>query len=341
MHLFGNPPRPARALTANTLACAALVAIAVPIAQGASKPAPAKSERASAPTKSPSSSRAKSNRAPAPTKSPSSAKSKHAPAAGAAPKANRPYLVGTFNMAGGLGGRGDRVDTAEALTRSINDRGADIVFLQEACSRMTNQLAGMLGSGWTVRFLDTAGARCKGSGGSAYGIGIVARTSRLRFKGDYTARLPLDAFERRGMVCLDLAGSRPIFACSTHLTADPGVARDVSRRRQTEAITRNVLRWTSAGQAIIVGGDFNATPMSWALDPLWHKGYGGTASGSFVEVDSGPSQEIPGAYRRDIGQATFGAQKFDYIFVRDMSVGSAVVGNSNVSDHEPLWATVY
>lgn len=257
------------------------------------------------------------------------------------------YTLGTFNMAGGNEKHGDRGTTADALRQSITDRGADIVFLQEACEGMTNRLGrDLAGRGYTAVFVPTT-SRCIRDGkrtGSKFGIGMVYRSSRFKPTGrPQTHDLPSGGLEPRKVVCLDFSAPRPILACSTHFTAKGGRDRDRNRREQSEAVVRIVTPAASAGRAVFLGGDLNTTPNADALDPLWEPRYGGGASGPFIEVDSGPSQEI-GGFKRSAGQDTtqggifVNDRKIDYIFVRGVTVTQGEVGRSKFSDHAPLWA---
>ncbi|MDQ3677708.1 MAG: endonuclease/exonuclease/phosphatase family protein [Actinomycetota bacterium] len=258
------------------------------------------------------------------------------------------YTLGTFNMAGGNSKYGDRGTTADAVSRSITDRGADIVFLQEACRGMTDRLQrGLSHHGWNVVFVRTDGSRCKRKDkpGSEYGIGIVYRSSRFALAGvPQVHNLPSGKYEQRKMVCLDITTPRSILACSTHFTAYGGENRDKNRREQADEVNRLLLPAVAAGRSVLLGGDLNTSPSNDALDPLWDGRYGGGAFGPFIEVDSGPSTEKSG-YNRDAGEGTEiqwhpRDRKIDYIFVRGVTVDSADVARTKVSDHRPLWAKV-
>jgi len=269
------------------------------------------------------------------------------------------YTLGTFNMAGGHTRYGDRSATADALARSITDRAADVVFLQEACKGMTDQLRRHLSvGGWRVLFLATGerGERCveasrapgekgKRDEGSAFGIGIVYRAARFtRALRLPSYDLPRDSFEPRRMLCLDITSPRSILACSTHFTAGDGKDRDRSRLRQARMVKETLAPAVSAKRAVFLGADLNTTPTDDVLDPLWARPYGDGAHGQFVEVDSGPSQEHSG-YDRDAGQFTFGRfplmKKVDYILVSGVTVMRAETGRSEFSDHRLLWAKVF
>lgn len=273
------------------------------------------------------------------------------------------YRLGTYNMAGGADGYGDRPSTADALVKSIKDRGADIVFLQETCSNMTNRLRSALANlGWTVEFTRTTTTRCVGPDGDAehrsgsqFGIGIVYRSSRftLATPKPIVHNLPYIG-EPRKMLCFDFATPRPIYACSTHLTPDDDKATE--RLAQTTTIKQIVTPFISAGRTVFIGADLNDKSESQALNPLWDPRYGKGSNGPFVEVDSGPSLE-KNNFVRDASheEFTFGyangrigpfgrakvlTKKIDYIFVRGAVVRDAEVGRSRFSDHDVLWASV-
>lgn len=277
------------------------------------------------------------------------------------------YRLGTFNMAGGNSRHGDSDATADALAKSITSRGSDIVFLQEACKDMTARLKRRVhAQGYDVQFLQTIPFkenRCfrdparsddgKRHKGSAFGIAIAYRS--LRFpppRGIFRYSLPSDqqprgTYEARKMLCLETIVPRTMTACTTHLTANRGKDRDRSRADQVKQITQELASKLATNHAVFLGGDFNTTPNAPALDPLWAPGYGRGATGSFIEVDSGPSQENP-LYRRSSGApgsgwttgGFFTGRKIDYIFVHDVAVIRGEVGRSKFSDHRPLWAEV-
>lgn len=269
------------------------------------------------------------------------------------------YTVGTFNMAGGHTNYGDRPATALALAKSITDRGADMVFLQEACKGMTDRLQNDLSArGWKVVFLPTgeAGQQCvqprrpngppsddvpgQRDKGSRFGIGIVYRATRFTLRGRWAYDLPSAGFEQRKMVCLDITAPRSIFACSTHFTAGDGKDRDKNRLQQALTVNSKLAPAISGGRTVFLGADLNTTPNQDALDPLLNPLYRDGARGPFVEVDSGPSQEVRG-YDRDAGDPTYGSRKIDYIFARGVTVARADTGWSDFSDHRLLWAKVF
>ncbi len=261
------------------------------------------------------------------------------------------YALGTFNMAGGAAGHGDSDATACALSKSIRSRGMDIVFLQETCRHMIDQLKAYLPRGWRVAFHPTPGATCKprptifgaAAAPTAFGIGIAYNSSRLPVKQVLRAHdLPSTGHEQRALKCVDIATPRPLLACTTHLTSQPGTERDNQRREQVSAIATFFRHPSWWRHAIALGGDMNTTPGTRVLNPLWDKRYGLGAVGSMVEVDSGPNSDCSRltdsrCYNRQSGEPTHSDGKFDYIFVRGMGVLAGQVGETIVSDHRPLW----
>jgi endonuclease/exonuclease/phosphatase family metal-dependent hydrolase len=264
-------------------------------------------------------------------------------------------------MAGGNKHYGESDATADALVKSIIDRGIDFAFLQETCKSMTDRLRLKLASHHYDVVFEPTWKKCKRRvteisprppfvrhrivDGSAFGIGIVARRRHFLWLGTTPFVLPHGGVqETRKLLCLHVEIPRPIVACSTHLTAFAGKKNDKSRREQTEMIARILETATANGDAVLLGGDFNMEPLDRSFDALWDPLYGGTSRGAFIEVDSGPSAEV-GAYERDHGASTLGVRPFwdkkiDYIFVRGVGVLNADVGRSKRSDHRPLWAEV-
>ncbi len=263
------------------------------------------------------------------------------------------YTLGTFNMAGGAKEHGDDHATADALSKSITSRGADIVFLQEACKNMSDRLQRDLAPhGYEVKFKKTTDKACFDDHarfrnddkrhGSAFGVGIVYRWGKFPIAAAVPHPLASGKFEKRTMLCLNIVSPRRMTACTAHLTANKGKDREASRRQQTEAIRRILAPELATNHAVFLGGDLNTTPNEWALDPLWDPVYGRGATGSFIEVDSGPSQENPRPLRfsGDNTQGGLFARKIDYIFVHGVAVTRGEVGRSKFSDHRPLWAEV-
>lgn len=245
-----------------------------------------------------------------------------------------------------------RQSAVDAAVREAVRRRAPVLLLQEVCWWQAAALREAHPT-WTVGFRpDRDSLRCRrplsltslgdrgrrSSGVAAIWTGgprgtVTSRTFRRQGAPDL----------HHGMVCVSWrATGSTRRACSVHLL---NVARHPGRRGVQVAQGRDVRAWTSPwirrGALVVVGGDFNASPSSPTLDPMYAVGGGGR----FVEATGCPrSVDL---CRRSAG-VTFdgGATKIDYIFFSANRVprGSlhALEVSHTTSDHHLLrgWAYV-
>jgi endonuclease/exonuclease/phosphatase family metal-dependent hydrolase len=196
------------------------------------------------------------------------------------PGAHRGQYVGTFNIYGNVGHRGDagdwikdEADAIKKLTLGDSDRWL-FIALQEACKGQVERFARELGM--NSAFVDT-GTNC--ADGRPFGNGILFRSASKVLPPTLLPN-PDNTNEERGIICaLVRAAGGPgpeVTACSVHLS----VGGTANRAAQTEFIRHG---WKPDGThplgadgPVIVAGDFNSLPGERELDAMYD---GAEASG--------------------------------------------------------------
>lgn len=253
-----------------------------------------------------------------------------------------------FNMCGNA--CDTRMTVVTDLESSINSRSPQpfVVTLNEVCRSQYNKLYADLPP-YYGRFEPTVLRRCWDN--SDYGIAILLRTSSFTdLKG--TPLPSPGGGEPRRMICLrtNVSGaSQPLVACVTHI--DTGSA---NIGPQISAVTSRARGYWS-GHKVLVGGDFNVTPGSSALNPMYSASYSG-GTGVFNEADSANLSRGGGDVGSSYNEYTGGCvsypcgwqaaywhptRKIDYMFLSryDFASYSADGTYAPHSDHIPLWVT--
>ena len=230
-----------------------------------------------------------------------------APEAAAAPNATPGYYVGTFNIYGNVGHRGDAGDWIKdeaaaiaQLTLGDVDRWL-FIGLQEVCKEQGERFARELGM--RSAFVDT-GTDC--ADGQPYGNSILFH-SAVKLLPPALLPNPDGASGERGIICAVLRAPghpvRPgpqVTACSTHLTV--GAAKSQEREDQAEFIRHgwkpDGTRVLGADGPVVLAGDLNATPEAGELDEM----YGGSEA-------SGPRETEPPYIHPTYGDG----RKIDYL----------------------------
>jgi len=239
------------------------------------------------------------------------ARSGAAPGAAAVPDAGASpgHYVGTFNIYGNIGHRGDAGDWIRDEADAVRDLvpgGMDrwlFIGLQEVCEAQGERFAREFGM--RIAFVDT-GTDCVDGG--PYGNAVLFH-SAVRMLPPALLPGPDDRGGERGIVCAVVRAPAdrerpgpPVTACSTHLSV--GRAKDRERQAQTEFIHDDwkpdgVHRLGAEGQ-VVLAGDLNAPPAARELDVL----YGG-ADEADGPREAGPPYAAP---TYDDGR------KLDYLF---------------------------
>jgi endonuclease/exonuclease/phosphatase family metal-dependent hydrolase len=253
-----------------------------------------------------------------------------------------------FNMCGNA--CGTQMAVVAELENSINSRSPQpfVVTLNEVCRSQYNKLwADLLP--YYGHFEPTVPGRCWD--GSDYGIAILLRTSNFSHLGSTPLPNP-GGGEPRTMTCLQThvsGASQPLVACVTHIdTGSANIAPQISA-----VASRAGGYWP--GHKVLVGGDFNLTPESSALNPMYSTSYPG-GTGVFNEADAAGFSRNGGGVSSSSNEYTGGCasrpcgwqaaywnptRKIDYVFLsRYDFVGHGADGADVLySDHVPLWAT--
>lgn len=227
-----------------------------------------------------------------------------------------------FNMCGSACNKGDVFGVVNALRDTILDYRPDIVLLNEAClgqvDRLWDELAAR-GHEVTACFgASTGRSLCPGAEGERwYGNAVLSAGAGT---GE-PQMLPLPnrprLAEQRSVIAMtaDLRGVQA-WVSATHLA--PRVKDLEYNRRQVTEVARIHHDRLAAGQPVVFGGDFNATP------------------GDLAEIRG------PGRGFRDVDHAgngpTFKRDKIDYIFLDrgHFTDPTGEVTRSSFSDHRPL-----
>lgn len=192
----------------------------------------------------------------------------------------RPVRVMQFNFCGSICNKGtidrpgDHNDVVEDIRDRIVTARPDIVTLNEACEaqviRVKRLLAGSSRPMSGVFRDQREDPRCEG--GRRFGDAVLTagRAGRQEVLG-----LPNLGPEHRAILCLHTDAAGPLLACTLHL-----VTGAVERRRQLAAAARTLnARAAGSGEAVLLGGDFNAYPreMGALINPA--------RGGRFVDTD--------------------------------------------------------
>ena len=253
-----------------------------------------------------------------------------------------------FNMCGNA--CGTRMTVVTDLANAITSRSPQpfVVTLNEVCRSQYDKLDADLPP-YRGHFEPTVLSRCWD--GSDYGIAVLLRTGSFADLGSTPLPSP-GGGEPRKMSCLRTnvpGASQPLVACVTHV--DTGAANLAPQIGAVASRARDY--W--AGHKVLVGGDFNATPGSSALNPMYSTDYPG-GTGVFNEADSANSSRGGGGVGSSDNEYTGGCasypcgwqaayshptRKLDYVFLsRYDFVGYGADGTyARHSDHIPLWVT--
>lgn len=233
-----------------------------------------------------------------------------------------------FNMCGRLcindGNDSAFSGVVDAVFDSIQDFRPIVVSLQEVCSSQHNSLESRLkSSGFPMEgeFITTKADSAPCRGDKSFGISIFVKGTDV-IREVVELRNRTSAAEKRKMICarFNVTPSVRIRGCSTHLV--PRDQDSFYNQLQITDVANYLNPRASSGTAIVLGGDFNATPAQ--LGQIYASG-----SGQFREVDD-PQNE-----------STHSSGKIDYIFVNQQRfynlTGDATT--SSFSDHSPLRGT--
>lgn len=240
---------------------------------------------------------------------------------------------------------------ADAVVRSIDDRDADVVLLQETCTSHERELKSRLGSGWTVVFANILkndeAINCDAAGGQ-YGEIIAIRAHLSEISDAWPVPLSSPSGKEQRVALCVRQDSRGLQVCNAHFSNKGEDPEGTYRARQARTMAELIDEGVKLGYRTITGGDFNAeppdddgaTPYS---DPAKHPTLVPLYNYN-IECD-----EIE--YGRRDGENTTGYEwfnpsgtnKIDYLFVdRGFSSITCDATSTDYSDHVPLvgWFTM-
>lgn len=253
-----------------------------------------------------------------------------------------------FNMCGNACGTHQTVTTD--VENSINNHSPQpyVVTLNEVCRSQYSKLYVDL-LPYYGHFEPTVSGACWD--GSDYGIAILLRTSSFSYLGSWSLPNP-GGNEARKMSCLQTSvsgASQPLIACVTHIDY-----HSANIAAQVSAVASRAQGYWS-GHKVLVGGDFNTTPGSSAMNPMYSTQYS-AGTGVFNEADSANFSRGGGGVGSTYNEYTGGCvsypcgwqaaywnptKKIDFMFLSryDFTGYSADASYALHSDHTPLWVT--
>lgn len=207
---------------------------------------------------------------------------------------------------------------AVAVSKGVK---ADAVTLQEVCRSWISALPKKK---WASSFHPTRTDGC--AAGDPKGVAVLVKAS-LKKKKRTTFTLPADHLRTPGMACLSFTKKkRRHDVCSTHLVAfgefPDGTTQPAKkiRLKQAKRIAAITAKWIKRGDAVVVGGDFNAPPKQAPLTRMYATPDG---KGRFTEAAQLGGK---GGARGGAVTAPKQGRKIDYVFLSKNRVPSSTPG---------------
>ncbi|MFF9839631.1 endonuclease/exonuclease/phosphatase family protein [Streptomyces sp. NPDC013740] len=277
--------------------------------------------------------------------------------------APRTYTVWHWNVAGNTIHNGSTTDgLVTQAAASLVSRGADFASFNELCQGQYDALVAELRArGWPQdpqnfgRFEPSrqAGntAVCNGEafGNALFSKRALGAAARLALPDDGSA-------EKRNMLCAPLTDGTATRFCTTHITTNQ--AFNVA---QLEFVRGALEAYHSAGETVLIAGDFNAQPHYARLNSYYAPSVdtpnNAGNTGQYRELDDDDAGNCPG-YGEWTADGTPGTTppcggyaKIDHIFVREstlagpygadsLGISTSCTGVAACSDHRILVGTV-
>ena len=243
---------------------------------------------------------------------------------------SRPVRVLSLNMHAGKDAAGK--PNLDAIGSLVKSTGADLVLLQEvdrgtARSGNVDQVSTL---GTSLNYSSAFAASLLHYDGGQYGIAALAR-GYIGYSS--TVPLPVSPAETRAggsteprVALVGLASLRTVQVALINTHLDP--ADGQSRAQEIAHLRAVIADQLASGTALVVGGDFNATPDNPALAPLQSVGL----RDAWTECGSGDGFTYP---------SDKPAKRIDYLFLTgDLHCSAAAVIDTQISDHRPLLVTL-
>jgi endonuclease/exonuclease/phosphatase family metal-dependent hydrolase len=229
----------------------------------------------------------------------------------------------------------------------VAQQAPDVVAFQEICAGDAKQLADLLRTEHGLDYQVALGPARKAlyetcdptpeTGDVVFGEAVL---SRVPLRDGVTTALPdpagLDEPRAYLSVTLDVPGAAPIRLLTTHITIGRDTGDDdakSARRRdlQGQQIATVARAAGSAGDRVLLLGDFNVGPGDPRMDPV--------AQAGLHDVDEGRNSPTGGNDYEKPGSAA--DAKIDYVFGKGLEqIGTPQTSWVPTSDHRPLVATL-
>lgn len=220
----------------------------------------------------------------------------------------------------------------DAIASLVRTTGADLVLLQDldrgtTRSGRVDQLNAL---GSAMRYSSAFAASPKNDDGGETGnaalargfIGFSATVPLSRESAEMQPGVPLEP----GVALIGLASLRTGQFAFVNAHLDPPA--DPSQAREFTHLKNVMIEQQTSGGALLVGGNFNATPDSQAFAPFKAAGF----RDAWAECGSGDGFTYP---------SDNPARRIDYVFLTGaLHCSAAAVVNSQISDHRPLLVTL-
>lgn len=262
------------------------------------------------------------------------------PSGASAATTNGTYNLWTWNVAGWKMHRGSTTDgLISALTDSIRNRNAHFAGLNELCwSQYKAIQANLRNSGWPQdstnfsRFEASLDTVCNGEpfGNALFSKAPLGTANRFTLPSDGTA-------ERRTLLCAPLANQPHLRFCTTHITPSNEVINGQKiNEQQLNYVLDRLENFNTAGDTVLIAGDFNAQPNYARLDGWYSSSLDVSNNtnnrGHYRELDDLDSRcvgygELTVADGDTGGPCGLGS-KIDLIFVREDRLAGGYTGDS-------------
>ncbi|MGW2843078.1 endonuclease/exonuclease/phosphatase family protein [Streptomyces sp. NPDC001493] len=272
------------------------------------------------------------------------------------------YTVWQWNVAGNTIHDGSTTDgMVDQAAASIVNRAADFAGFNELCRGQYDALVTALrAKGWpadTQNFARFEPSRAAGNSsvcnGEQFGNALFSKqplgtAARIALPDDGSA-------EKRNLLCAPLAATPAIRFCTTHITTNQSF-----NVAQLDAVRQKLEAYHSAGETVLISGDFNAQPHYGRLNPFYAPSLdvpnNGNNTGAYRELDDNDAGNCLG-YGEWTADGTPGAAppcggnaKIDLIFVREsalagsysedsLAISTSCTGVAACSDHRIVVGT--
>ncbi|MGW3659140.1 endonuclease/exonuclease/phosphatase family protein [Streptomyces sp. NPDC005151] len=286
-----------------------------------------------------------------------------ATAAQAETAAPRTYTVWQWNVAGNTIHDGSTTDgMVDQAATSIVNREADFAAFNELCKGQYSALVNNLrAKGWPTdpqNFARFEPSRQAGNAsvcnGEAFGNALFSKqplgaADRFALPDDGTA-------EKRNLLCAPLTDGAATRFCTTHITTSQSF-----NVAQLEFVRQKLEDYHTAGETVLIAGDFNAQPHYGRLNSYYAPSLdvpnNGHNTGAYRELDDNDPANCLG-YGEWTADGTPGAAppcggnaKIDLIFVREsalagpysedsLAISTTCTGVAACSDHRIVVGTV-